>query len=173
MAPQTKAIAQSESKGRFMERLGLDEANEDHKKVYALMKAEAVEARRHLTANLEDHESCANASIGQIGEAAIHREIIRMYKGARPETRQIYDLGQDLLGPAEENWIIRWMIWHVFRYRDIRNRRNTPTAKSAAKMTPTLRDSEGTSVSGNPTAQAAAQSLSQMWDPVRETWVEL
>lgn len=38
MAPPRPALAQSESKARFFERLGLDERNEFHRRVYAMMK---------------------------------------------------------------------------------------------------------------------------------------
>lgn len=38
MAPVVKALAQSESKSRFMERLGLNEQNPDHKQLYHMMK---------------------------------------------------------------------------------------------------------------------------------------
>ncbi len=38
MAPPPAALAQSESKARFFERLGLDEKNEQHRRLYARMK---------------------------------------------------------------------------------------------------------------------------------------
>lgn len=38
MAPEIKALAQSESKTKFMERLGLNESNLDHKYLYHIMK---------------------------------------------------------------------------------------------------------------------------------------
>ena len=38
MAPQVRALAQSESKAKFMTRLGLDEGNQDHKHLYHMMK---------------------------------------------------------------------------------------------------------------------------------------
>ena len=38
MAPQVRALAQSESKARFMARLGLDERKDEHKQLYAMMK---------------------------------------------------------------------------------------------------------------------------------------
>jgi hypothetical protein len=67
-------------------------------------------------------------SSSQISETAIHREILRIYAQARRETREIYDLGRDTAGIEEENWVIRWMLWHVFRYRDNRNKnRRTAT----------------------------------------------
>lgn len=38
MAPLVLSLAQSESKARFFERLGLDPTDRVHKRVYALMK---------------------------------------------------------------------------------------------------------------------------------------
>lgn len=38
MAPPRQTLAQSESKARFFERLGLDEDNEQHRRIYAMMK---------------------------------------------------------------------------------------------------------------------------------------
>ncbi len=58
----------------------------------------------------------------QVSETAIHREILRIYAMARRETKPVYDLGRDTAGIEEENWVIRWMLWHVFRYRDNRNK---------------------------------------------------
>ena len=64
-------------------------------------------------------------TFGQIDEEAIHNEVIRIYKDARKDTRIMYELGRDRDGDHEENWIIRWLLWHVFRYRDDRNSSNT------------------------------------------------
>ena len=38
MAPVVKALAQSESKSKFMDRLGLVERNPEHKHLYHMMK---------------------------------------------------------------------------------------------------------------------------------------
>lgn len=38
MPPIRPALAQSESKLRFFERLGMDEKNEMHRRLYAMMK---------------------------------------------------------------------------------------------------------------------------------------
>ena len=42
----------------------------------------------------------------------------------------MYDLGRDTDRVEEENWVIRWMLWHVFRYRDSRNRNRRTTSPS-------------------------------------------
>jgi hypothetical protein len=61
-------------------------------------------------------------SNAQLNETATHREILNIYQHARPETRMFYDMGRDVDGLEEENWVIRWLLWHVFRYRDNRNK---------------------------------------------------
>jgi hypothetical protein len=38
MAPQVRALAQSESKARFMARLGLDDRKDEHRQLYTMMK---------------------------------------------------------------------------------------------------------------------------------------
>ncbi|KXL45265.1 MAG: hypothetical protein FE78DRAFT_125367, partial [Acidomyces sp. 'richmondensis'] len=118
MAPPKPALAQSESKARFFERLGLKEDNEYHRRLYAMMKEEAVEGRRRLT---EDRTALLpelrNSGIeppyshAHVTETAIHREIIRIYQLARRETQAVYDLGRDIERVEEENWVIRWMLW--------------------------------------------------------------
>jgi hypothetical protein len=42
MAPQVRALAQSESKARFMARLGLDDRKDEHKQLYTMMKVGSI-----------------------------------------------------------------------------------------------------------------------------------
>jgi hypothetical protein len=72
-------------------------------------------------------------SNAQLNETATHREILNIYQHARPETKPFYDMGRDTQGLEEENWVIRWLLWHVFRYRDNRNknrRQGSPDPRS-------------------------------------------
>lgn len=62
-------------------------------------------------------------SANQISETAKHREVQQIFSQASPETRPIYEWGLIMeSNGAWDNWIIRWCLWHVFRYRDDRNR---------------------------------------------------
>jgi len=149
MAPEVQALAQSESKAKFMLRLGLNERNPDHKHIYHMMKVsifashlqplpkrqsdkilqeEASAGRNRImsTPNILRNNSVQNAqppySNSQVSETAVHREILNIYQRARPETKYFYDKGRDTQGLEEENWVIRWLLWHVFRYRDNRNK---------------------------------------------------
>lgn len=61
-------------------------------------------------------------SAAQISRSAVYRETLHIYRSARKETKAVYDLGHDPKFPKDENWVIRWMLWHIFRYRDHRNK---------------------------------------------------
>lgn len=78
------------------------------------------------TPNILRNNSVQNAqppfSNSQVSETVVHREILNIYQRARPETKPYYDQGRDTQGLEEENWVIRWLLWHVFRYRDNRNK---------------------------------------------------
>ncbi|CAK1359031.1 hypothetical protein CB0940_05299 [Cercospora beticola] len=129
MAPMAKSLAQSEPKKRFFERLGLSDGNKLHRRLYSNMKTEAVEGwnrlsadRNGLAAHLRGDPSVeAPYAYKHIDEDVLNREVARIYHRARSDTKMIYALGQDSDDETSDNWIIRWLLWHVFRYRDGRN----------------------------------------------------
>jgi len=88
----------------------------------------------------------------QINENAMHNETLNIYRLARPETRRYYERGHYWEGESEENWIIRWLLWHVFRYRDNRNRGRTMPAwiTSGSEGSPPQGTYLGTSVNTSP-----------------------
>ena len=79
-------------------------------------QAEAVDGWTRMTANRDalipqlknDSTIEPPYTFGQIDEAAMHAEVLRIYTNARKDTRIMYDLGLDRDGDHEENWIIRW-----------------------------------------------------------------
>jgi hypothetical protein len=79
-------------------------------------------------------------AVHMLSEIAQYKEVQNIFATASPETRAVYELGQytDGLGPFGDrqghldNWIIRWCLWHVFRYRDDRNRHHRDRAQAAA-----------------------------------------
>ncbi|EME49029.1 hypothetical protein DOTSEDRAFT_67913 [Dothistroma septosporum NZE10] len=170
MAPQIPSLAQSESKSKFFERLDLSKDDPADKHLYALMKVEAANGRKRLVESHSSYES--------INETAMHREILNIYQHACRQTKSTYDQGRDTDGVEEENWIVRWLLWHAFRYRDQRNNRDrrpfdageegaalqsssnttTPASSSEPSCTPASRQSEGSASSG------------RFWDPVRNNW---
>lgn len=100
-------------------------------------------------------------SSSQINESAMRAAISRIYAQASPQTKAQYerahnnntiDLETGL--PVWDNWIIRWMLWHAFRYRDSRNKHspiiwtaNTQTESSAGSV---LDDDQIASQTANP-----------------------
>ncbi|KAJ9618672.1 hypothetical protein H2203_008876 [Taxawa tesnikishii (nom. ined.)] len=134
--PKIPCLAQSESKQKFLERLNLSADVPEHANLYRLMKEDAG---RGCTRINEDRNSLlpelrGNPAIkppftnSQVTATAMHRETLRIYREAGAKTKPYYDLGHDRSGLNEENWIIKWLLWHVFRYRDSRNRNRAPAA---------------------------------------------
>lgn len=155
-APVT-ALARSDSKARFMARLGLIAGDPDHEALYAKMKVrwrssqvatittnayqqEVTDERQSMLTNpdvlIADLRSNPSVrppySTAQISETEFHRAALRVYRRASPETRRLYDLGHDTTGIEEENWIITWLLWHVIRYRDHRRKKRPNGAKTLA-----------------------------------------
>ena len=62
---------------------------------------------------------------------AIDTAIAVIRSQAGPGSRQLYDRG-DSTDSRVHNWVLKWLLWHVCRYRDWRNRKNRSTSASAA-----------------------------------------
>ncbi|EME38351.1 hypothetical protein DOTSEDRAFT_181475 [Dothistroma septosporum NZE10] len=180
MAPTAQYLAQSESKARFFDRLGLDDGNKMHRHLYSLMKAEAVDGWTRMTASREalipqlQNDSTIEPpyTFGQIDEAAMHAEVWRIYTNARKDTRIMYDLGLDRDGDHDENWIIRWLLWHVFRYRDDRNsslgrRSGSPTRPSTDSEEPD-NGSDDVSISTDRSGSIAAATIASRQVPAAQ-----
>ncbi|QDS74955.1 hypothetical protein FKW77_004719 [Venturia effusa] len=123
-------LSQSKSKADFFRQLGWKENDEAYTRLYQMMMEEAaagrartVQSRENLTAQSQADPRTGEGpySSSMITETARHREIISIYSTSSPETRVWYDRAITNDG-TWDNWIIRWCLWHVFRYRDDRNR---------------------------------------------------
>lgn len=162
MPPRVPALAQSENKTKFLERLGISSQDEHGKQIYTMMKVrfsvleltnfvrrltqlqeEAVAGRARMSEStacllpelINDPNVKPPYSNTQINEAAMHAQTLYIYRTARPETRMYYELGHYHEGDTEENWVIKWLLWHVFRYRDNRNRGRSIASASPADRT--------------------------------------
>ncbi|KAI5356515.1 hypothetical protein Slin15195_G082660 [Septoria linicola] len=144
MASSVPPLAKSESKARFFSRLGLSRSESKHRRVYHLMKVrlsrsdqdriflipqqlETIDGRERIIKKIRIRRASTNAAHGyesttyttaEVDEDLIMEEIRRIYKDASLLTKPFYDLAVDTTTSDDSNWIIRWMIWHVFRYRD-------------------------------------------------------
>ncbi|KAF2103710.1 hypothetical protein NA57DRAFT_21096, partial [Rhizodiscina lignyota] len=112
-------LAQSRSKSDFFKHLGWSEKNEGHKRLYNLMKDEASEARKALSADRSNLNAEARNdskvrppySSSQMTETALYNEVMLIWRNASPETQQVYDYGRTHEQGNVDNWIIRWVLW--------------------------------------------------------------
>ncbi|GIZ37930.1 hypothetical protein CKM354_000135900 [Cercospora kikuchii] len=146
IGPIATCLAQSEPKKRFFERLGLDEGNKLHRRLYLNMKVEVVEGWKRMTANrdslvlqLRDDPTVEPPyGFNYIDDQIMHDEIARIFHDARPDTRLMFNLGRTSRVDPGENWIIRWLLWHIFRYRDGRNVQRRHFQRPAPARVPCL-----------------------------------
>lgn len=67
-------------------------------------------------------------SIHDIREDAFQQAALRVYQTACAETQSIYAL----VGSEEDNWVVRWMLWHVIE--DLAPTRSTPRDSNRATL---------------------------------------
>ncbi|KAH7135956.1 hypothetical protein B0J11DRAFT_576511 [Dendryphion nanum] len=131
----THPLAQSADRASLWKRLGhVKDMDYWHKH----MLAEASAGRDRLSndpSNLAPHLQ-GNPNIrapyrwDEISETEKHREILRIVHTAEKGPKYFYDKGK-YFDTVEENWVVRWFLWHSFRYRDNRDRTITPLSHEA------------------------------------------
>lgn len=97
-----------------------------------LSQEEAKAAMQRLSENPDSLDSSIIGaavkppySVNQMSEAAFQREVETIYRTACKQTRGIYNLTQADNG---QNWVIRWMLWHVLQARQDEDLRATSSA---------------------------------------------
>lgn len=106
-----------------------------------------VQGRRALSPGLEhDDPARPRYAYTQIDKSIIHKAIVSIYNRAGAETRALYDRGREVGGEEENNWIIRWMLYHCFRYRDGRNKRPVVSATQEVRSW-TMKEHSGANAS--------------------------
>ncbi|KAK4624745.1 hypothetical protein CLAFUW4_05718 [Fulvia fulva] len=186
MSQALASLPRSESKARFMVRIGLDIRDPRHRQIYNLIKDEASDGRSRimLLLGIEErsqhhdsgHRRLSGAEIPAITtsgvpEQVMNNEINQIYLRAGPATKILYQLALDPDHPNDPNWIIRWMLWHVFRYRDGRQSRLDTALLNGTRELPSSED-EGVADQVDPRLAAVQRSLYDEWryDPVRDRW---
>jgi len=133
-----------------------------------LLKDEAAVARERLCSNPANITPQARAnpnlrppySSNMFLETALHQEVMAIYFAASPQTKFLYDRGIFQDGSNWDNWIIRWCLWHVFRYRDDRNRNRSNRGSYYPVMEPVTEDDSS--------SDAASNGQYGVYDPVRD-----
>jgi len=62
-------------------------------------------------------------SYNQFTDVAIRNAVDTVYRNASPRSLPLYNRGR----PGSDNWVIRWVLYHVCRYRDSRNKKARST----------------------------------------------
>ena len=57
---------------------------------------------------------------GHLSKEAIDDAIDEIWRDAGDRSRHYYDIGRSE-DEAVHNWVLKWLLWHVSRYRDERN----------------------------------------------------
>ncbi|OOF98220.1 hypothetical protein ASPCADRAFT_128391 [Aspergillus carbonarius ITEM 5010] len=120
------------SKEEFMAALGLSTHNPQHEQYYRAMRDEAISTYNHL-----------NEDPSNLLESILHEQpstkppyfwhhirpdrqrwaITEIALNAGPLTRPLFARGQTT-GEYAPNWVAGWLLYSVFRSRDVRNNRN-------------------------------------------------
>ncbi|GAD99065.1 conserved hypothetical protein [Paecilomyces variotii No. 5] len=151
------AVGPRASKEEFMHALGLDANNSQHEYYYKAMrfnKDEAIVVYNHMNRDTSDLlDSLRNDPSTRppffwhhIRPERQRWGIVEIWRNAGPVTRPLFDRGATN-GEYGPNWVTGWLLYSVFRSRDVRNNRNRRrgddgssgaqgSAKSAAKTPP-------------------------------------
>lgn len=70
----------------------------------------------------------------EVSDTALYHEVLRVYGASTGNLRRVYNHGQYLNGPVEDNWIITWAIVHAFRMHDPRNAGGQGRATASGKF---------------------------------------
>ncbi|MCJ1445821.1 MAG: hypothetical protein MMC23_006326 [Stictis urceolatum] len=139
-------VRQSASKEEFLKALGLDSAVQDDREKFASMWDEVtkywmqkfeIDDRRILKT-----EYASNGAVkkpykwAHLRPEYIDACIKEIWSNGGYYPRRFYDVGRTD-DQKVYNWVLKWLLWHVCRYRDWRNRKNRPSS-----ATPIVVDTE-------------------------------
>ncbi|KAJ5549871.1 hypothetical protein N7535_002186 [Penicillium sp. DV-2018c] len=119
------------SKEEFMHALGLNPQDPNHEQCYRAMRDEAIKMYNILnqdTSNLLDNVRADPATRPPFFWHHIRPDrqrlaIQEIWFNAAPPTRCLFDRGATN-GEYGPNWVAGWLLYSVFRSRDVRNNRN-------------------------------------------------
>ena len=140
--PTQQIVVQSNPKWQFLMALQLDGRNRNDQALYWIMKVREsrfistseIDPRQSEAIRVYDAQLMGNRdalkpqyanepspfSANQFSEAAFANAVKSIVKNASPQTRGLYDQGAI---QGQPNWVARWILYHVCRYRDGRNKK--------------------------------------------------
>lgn len=164
-----RPVRQSVSKDEFLKSLNLDLSQLNDRQVFSTMWVGAVisvsKSSTHITQEEVTHywvqnfetssrdilknEYRANPGVRQpykwahLNQEAIDRAISQIWSTASEKSRWYYDHGQSA-EPSVKNWVLKWLLWHVARYRDERNNKKNRSSGSSSPGSPLYSPIPGT-----------------------------
>ncbi|KAJ5317159.1 hypothetical protein N7508_001667 [Penicillium antarcticum] len=119
------------SKEEFMHALGLNPQDAHHEQYYRAMRDEAIMVYNRMnqdTTNLLDNIRADPNTRPPFFWHHIRPDrqrwaILEMWRNSAPLTRPLFDRGITN-GEYGPNWVAGWLLYSVFRSRDVRNNRN-------------------------------------------------
>ncbi|KAJ5661802.1 uncharacterized protein N7477_009418 [Penicillium maclennaniae] len=122
------------SKEEFMHALNLNAHNPQDEHFYRAMRDEAIivynrmnQDTSYLVDSVRADPNTRPRSSGTISRYAI----MEIWRNASPMTRRCFDQG-GTNGEYGPNWVAGWLLYSVFRSRDVRNNRNRRKGESGA-----------------------------------------
>ncbi|RAK82659.1 uncharacterized protein BO72DRAFT_366869 [Aspergillus fijiensis CBS 313.89] len=161
------AVGPRASKEEFMQALGLNSHDPQHEQYYRAMRDEAILTYNHLNedrSNLLDSVAADPSTKPPYFWHHIRPErqrwgILEIARNAGPLTRPLAAGGDTTAAAGGEygpNWVAGWLLYSVFRSRDVRNNRNRRRGEERGKQ-PQPQSQTNSGVSGK----------KEYYDPVR------
>lgn len=151
---EIRSVAMSTKKTDFFKALGLNVDDPWHRRLYQLMNVSLVvqpglvgKPRCPLSRLQEETEVVWESlvsnrsnrrqhslnkpepySYGDFTEAAIEEALRKITQNASPATRPFFESDPDSSG---DRWAVRWLLYHIFRNRDARNRTRSRNIRAA------------------------------------------
>ncbi|PYH73445.1 uncharacterized protein BO88DRAFT_449320 [Aspergillus vadensis CBS 113365] len=122
------SVSPRASKEEFMAALGLSTHDPQHEQYYRAMRDEAISTYNHLNESpsnlLENYKSLKPPYFWHHIRPERQRwGINEIARNASPLTRPLFARGMTT-GEYGPNWVAGWLLYSVFRSRDVRNNRN-------------------------------------------------
>ncbi|MCJ1476595.1 hypothetical protein MMC13_005261 [Lambiella insularis] len=134
-------VKQSASKEEFLVAIGLNQQDPEDRKKFCAMWAEVTTYWvSHFETSSRSILKTEYASVlgvqrpykwAHLNPTAINSAIAEIWRQGQPWPRRFYDLGRSE-DPKVYNWVLKWLLWHVCRYRDWRNRKGRTSSSNGS-----------------------------------------
>ncbi|EEH36670.2 hypothetical protein PAAG_07088 [Paracoccidioides lutzii Pb01] len=169
------AVGPRVSKEDFMHALGLDTNNPLHETLYRAMRDEAIivynilnQENSNLLESLRNDPYIRPPFFWHHIRPEVQRwGILEIWRNSKPGTRAWFDRGITN-GEYGPNWVTGWLLYSVFRSRDVRNNRNRRRGEEGGSGTSGGTNTHrGQSKNGRGATCGSERQKGGYYDPVR------